>query len=225
MYLVLHTTYTHVEIALGHEGTLTHASSVSKYDASALLIGRLEAVCQNAQVSLADIEYIVVHVGPGPFTTLRTSIATANGIAFATGLKLVGVDGLQTFVEEHHQEVSLPTIALLNAFAFDTYYAIADTTGIKTGILYGIDELTEFLKAIQTPALFIGNGVILHQDLIQQICQQNAIISHPIPESCSLSAVARKGWQQWNTGQTICDQALPLYLKSYSTPIPKAHIS
>lgn len=219
MYLVLHTTYTHVEIALCNQGTIIHACSLSKYDASTLMIDRIQAVGQNADVQLTDIEYIVVHVGPGPFTTLRTCIATANGIAFATGLKLVGVDGLQTFVEEHHQDSSLPTIAFLNAFAFDTYYAIADQTGIKTGILYGLEQLTEFLKRVQTPSLFIGNGVTLHQDLIQQICQQNSIIQQPLPESCSLHAVARKGWLQWNAGQNICDQALPLYLKNYSAPL------
>lgn len=38
----------------------------------------------------ADIEEIVVGIGPAPFTGLRAGIVAAKALAFATGAKLVG---------------------------------------------------------------------------------------------------------------------------------------
>lgn len=44
-----------------------------------------------AGLEFADLERIVVGIGPGTFTGLRIGIATARGLALATGAPLVGV--------------------------------------------------------------------------------------------------------------------------------------
>lgn len=221
MYLLLHTTYTSVEIALCKEGTIVSTLSINKYDASANLIVAIDTLCKQANIGIADLDYIVVHVGPGPFTTLRTNIATANGIAFASGIKLVGVDGLYTFVSEHHNnKEDHATVALLNAYSSDLYYAVLYQGQIKTGILYGLNAITEFIQKLPNTSLnFIGNGVTIHQTLLQELCGSRAIITIPVPENCSLQAVAYQGWLQWKNHEHVADQLTPLYLKQYSAPL------
>ncbi len=45
---------------------------------------------EEAGLTPADIEEIVVGIGPAPFTGLRAGIVAAKALAFATGAKLVG---------------------------------------------------------------------------------------------------------------------------------------
>ncbi len=46
-----------------------------------------------------DLAFIAAHQGPAPFTTLRVCLTTVNGFAFATGMPLIGINGLQELVE------------------------------------------------------------------------------------------------------------------------------
>lgn len=49
---------------------------------------------EEAGLTPADIEEIVVGIGPAPFTGLRAGIVAAKALAFATGAKLVGQNAL-----------------------------------------------------------------------------------------------------------------------------------
>ncbi len=48
-----------------------------------------------AGVGWAELEQIVVGIGPGTFTGLRIGIATARGLAHATGARLIGLGSLR----------------------------------------------------------------------------------------------------------------------------------
>jgi tRNA threonylcarbamoyladenosine biosynthesis protein TsaB len=58
------------------------------------LLSLIRAVLDGSQVGWSQVERIAVGVGPGTFTGLRIGIATAQALAQATGIELVGVSTL-----------------------------------------------------------------------------------------------------------------------------------
>lgn len=219
MYLVLHSTYTSVEVALCSGGSLIDVTCIDKYEASGQLIVALAALCIRQNITSHQIEFIVAQAGPGPFSTLRAVLATANGLATALGIKLVSVDGLRALLDEYRDDAYPVTMALLNAYSNDLYYALDNHGQITTGIIYGVDSLKQTLQQLDahTTIRFIGNGVPLHEQLIRQICGARAYIPTPNPETCSATIVASIGYQKWVDQEDITDQVTPLYLKNYTS--------
>ena len=58
------------------------------------LLSLIHAVLDASQAGWSDVDRIAVGVGPGTFTGLRIGIATAQALAQATGIELVGVSTL-----------------------------------------------------------------------------------------------------------------------------------
>lgn len=219
MHIVLHSTYNSVEVALCSEGSIIDATCIDKYEASGQLLVALAALCTRQSIISHQIEFIVTQAGPGPFTTLRAVLATANGLATALGIKLVAVDGLRALLDEYHDDAYPVTMALLNAYSNDLYYALDNHGHIATGIIYGADSLRQTLQQLDAHSTirFIGNGVPLHEPLIRQICGTRVYIPTPNPETCSTTIVASKGYQKWVAQEDVSDQVAPLYLKKYTS--------
>ncbi|HLL63084.1 MAG TPA: tRNA (adenosine(37)-N6)-threonylcarbamoyltransferase complex dimerization subunit type 1 TsaB [Propionibacteriaceae bacterium] len=55
----------------------------------------------DADVRVADLDQIVVGLGPGPFTGLRVGVVTAQILATVTGVPLRGVCSLDVLAAEH----------------------------------------------------------------------------------------------------------------------------
>lgn len=219
MYLVLHSTYNTVEVALCSDGLIVDATSIDKYEASGQLLVALAALCTRQNITSHQIEFIVAQAGPGPFTTLRAVLATANGLATALGIKLVAIDGLRALLDEYHDHAYPVTMALLNAYSNDLYYTLDNHGHVTTGIIYGFDSLRQTLQQLDAHSTIrvIGNGVPLHEPLIRDVCGSRVYISNPNPETCSAQIVASKGYQKWCAGEDVSDQVAPLYLKNYTS--------
>lgn len=59
-----------------------------------ILVPAVKFVCEQAGIELSEVTAIAVDIGPGLFTGLRVGIATANGLAQALGIPMIGVSSL-----------------------------------------------------------------------------------------------------------------------------------
>ena len=82
-------------VALWRDGTIAGAQSLPMEKGHAeALVPLIQQVCAKAGTALSDIDAIGVTRGPGTFTGIRISLATARGLALATGSPVIGVSTL-----------------------------------------------------------------------------------------------------------------------------------
>ena len=219
LFLTVHARYHDVQWGLFQDGRLLISEAVESKKMSKQFIILLDSMLRQRNLSLKDLSFIAVHQGPAPFTTLRVCLSTVNGIGFATGLPLIGVNGLDALLDEHTHahDGSQATVVLLNAFANDIYYGLYDHTSNKRSLGYapGKEFLTTLKQNYSGPITFLGNAYDMYKEQIEQLFSSNA---HKLPiDMVSLEQIAQTAFTKWNNKETE-QQIMPVYLKEHSTP-------
>jgi tRNA threonylcarbamoyladenosine biosynthesis protein TsaB len=214
--LCIHTAYDSVDCALARDKEVLVASSINKEQASAQLIPAIDALLSIQHLRLSDLTHIIVNQGPAPFTTLRTIIATANGIAFAHKISLIGVDALDAFIEGFANVQPEPLVVLLNAFNKAVYYGITKQSNKDN--LKGYAPIELCIQKIQNlfkdqQVHFIGNGSNLYRSEIEAAFGDDAYFQDPLPLTASLQQILNKGIDQLHAGKGVALFIEPLYLK------------
>lgn len=66
---------------------------------SSLLLPAVKEVCENADISLKNIDTVSVDVGPGSFTGVRLALACSSAFSLSLGLTCTGVSSLDIMAE------------------------------------------------------------------------------------------------------------------------------
>jgi tRNA threonylcarbamoyl adenosine modification protein YeaZ len=224
LFLVVYTQYGSIQLGLfDNTHPLAH-SSIQSTQASAYLLTAIQELTQQCPSYFKSLDFIAVHQGPAPFTTLRVALATVNGIAFATQLPLVPIDGLQVFLNEYKNKactlsstgVPVTPVVMLNAFSNDIYYAYyTPDDQYKAGVSTSTELLNQ-LAQLPSTFYFVGNAVEQHKHIIQNVLHKRAHVPEPIPQYASLNALAQQALTDWQTNNTT-QEIKPLYLKSSSS--------
>jgi tRNA threonylcarbamoyl adenosine modification protein YeaZ len=218
-FLTVHARYHDVQWGLfdGNKRIISTADESKKI--SKHFIETLDRMLKKSNLSLSDLSFIAVHQGPAPFTTLRVCLSTVNGIGFASGLPLIGVNGLEALLDEH----TIPgdqniTIALLNAFSHDVYYALYDPKSSLRSLGYAQGEkfLTLLKEQYQGPLTFLGNGCTLYEKSIVSLFGTQAQVK--AIDMVSLEQIAQNAYAKWKKNDTQ-NEIMPIYLKEYSIPL------
>lgn len=214
LFLVVHARYTDAQWGIFRDETLLEAVGDDSKKISKNFLCLLDTMLKNQKLSLSDLSFIGAHQGPAPFTTLRVCLASLNGFSYATGVPLIGVNGLEALLDDY-KHPSQPTIVLLNAFSKELYYALHDPVSETTK--YGCENAEMFIANIareyQSPLTFLGNGTDMYREIIIRECGQRAeILNHDI---VSFESIARRALAQWKRNDTH-QQLMPLYLKNFA---------
>lgn len=94
MVLLIHTSTPTVRLGLAQEDRIV-AEDVFPVDRECVgvLAERVWKLLTARGVQPSTLTDIVIHAGPGGFTTLRIGVTTANALAYALGVPVIGVTG------------------------------------------------------------------------------------------------------------------------------------
>jgi len=215
-FLSIQNTYTHLEIGLFKGNQLINWIAEDKLRASKHFVPLIAGLLEEQHIKFANLSFIAVNQGPGPFTTLRVVIASVNGLSFSTKIPLVGVDALDALILEQENHLYPNTVALLNAFNQDVYFGISTPDLLYTEKGYkNVQVLLQELQATipNQPIRFIGNGAELYSKEINATFGTNAYIPNPLPHTCSVHQIGLMGLDRWDKKDNVVYELFPLYLK------------
>lgn len=155
------------------------------------LLPILEDVLAQAGVSYGDLTAIGVGTGPGNFTGIRISVATARGMTLTLGIPAVGVTALEAQAEGH----TAPAYSAIPARR-ETYYLQQVTPAAPHGVVtqLGLEALL---------AQTAGQPVIC--------AEENPAFTAPrFPMAVSIAKIAARRF----ASQGPLDRPTPFYVRS-----------
>jgi len=209
-HLVIHSGYQALSIGLYKGAQNVAIQTLDKKTVSAYLMQSIIELLREHTLKFSDLSFISAHSGPAPFTTLRVGIATANGIGFATGIPLIGINGLEALSKIYPEYT-----VILNAFCDDVYIGKNGETSCEN-----IDTFLQREAATLTePITYIGNGVALHHEKIKSILGRKVHLLADYPYEADIEVIAQAAYTKWLNKKDIVNQIIPTYLKQYSARI------
>lgn len=141
---------------------------------SQTLLPMLDEIAGMTELDLNSIDAIAVAGGPGSFTGLRIGSATAKGLGLALDCPLIHVptvDGL-AYNLWGCKDIVCP---LMDARRNQTYTGLYrfendDMEILVSQCAVGIDEIVAKINELDRPVVFLGDGVNVFRDYIEEHC-------------------------------------------------------
>ena len=148
-------------------------------------------------LAIEDVDLLAVAAGPGSFTGLRVGIATIQGLAMATGAKVVPVSTLEALARAGANEQAL-TVPWMDAQRGEVFAAVYDAHGrsviVDATSLPPAATLAALPTEIRDAALlFCGDGALRYDAEIRDLAGPNASV---LPSTPRLAGVV---------GQIACE--------------------
>lgn len=198
--------------------TATRMASVALYDQKTGWVPAEETWCCNDNhtvelmlhlvrlmeqqgVSPADLDAIVVSLGPGSFTGLRTGLGVAKGLAVARSLPLIGIPTLEVVARPHMQQ-ALPIWAVLQAGRGRVCagHFVRRRGRWHQRLPYLLTTLDKLCAEIEQPALLCGEIEASDVDLIRDHLGPDVAVATPAAALRRAAYLAELGWERLAVG-------------------------
>jgi tRNA threonylcarbamoyladenosine biosynthesis protein TsaB len=181
-----------------------------------VLLPMIDRVMAAAGLSPTAIEAIAVSDGPGGFTGIRAGLAAAQGLALASGARLVGVTSFAA-VAARLPKSDEPLLIALDSRREDLYVQLFSGDGALLGepaaILPG--ELAAFIAAaIGNATLRIAGDAADNAAAALKDRGNVTVIAGSVPDALGVLAAA--------TDDRYAEPARPLYLRPPDVSFPKS---
>lgn len=174
------------------------------------LLPAIQSVVQQAAITSSDLSLISLAKGPGSFTGLRVSVATAKAIGYALNIPLCAVDTLESLAYRlartapHTQRMPALVAVAMDAYRKQVFRLVARVDPLPT---YETDHPTSFKMQVVLPShhLDVGlwkqnpfhgipkladldlkhdpQGMITGSDQYSLVIGGNALTRYPLPTS------------------------------------------
>lgn len=206
-------------VAIASEEALLAEYTINyKRTHSQTLLPMLDEIIRMADLDLSDIDAIAVSAGPGSFTGLRIGSATAKGLGLALDKPIIPiptVDGLAYNLYGTDKMVCPIMDARRDQVYTGLYEFIDDRLNvISPQKAVSIDELVEEINQIGRETIFLGDGVPIHRERIENKMKNDYEFAPIHMNRQRAGAIAALGLQYYRLGQVeSADQHQPVYLR------------
>jgi len=210
-YLIVQYPYEIIEIALCYENNILQSYVLHKFQAVGQTIPTIQKLLQENNLTLKDVVFIGVNVGPGPYNSLRALLTMMNGIHHVLKIPLVALSALD-LLDYEYRDIS--HLAILKAHEQHVFYSIQTKTIKKQGS-GPILELIKIINDQQENLLLVGNGVEKYYDILIKMCASKILIIDPVVNFNTLQTLATQALNVYQKNNTQMNYLKPIYFENF----------
>ena len=139
---------------------------------SQTLMPMVENMLKNAALSAMDVDVLAVSAGPGSFTGLRIGAATAKGFALALDKPLVAVPTLDALAYNIFEtgKIICPIMDARRNQVYAAFYMWENGKMLRLTdhMAESIDRIIEIAEILEQEVIFLGDGVPVHREKLEQ---------------------------------------------------------
>ncbi|QQR89994.1 MAG: tRNA (adenosine(37)-N6)-threonylcarbamoyltransferase complex dimerization subunit type 1 TsaB [Myxococcales bacterium] len=193
------------------------------------VLPHVKHVLELAGFALTDMDLLAVGLGPGSFTGTRVGVATMKGLAFATGIPLVGVCSLRGTASMSASD-SVLSVVMMDAYKNEVYMAVYQRKpdGMLQECLAPLhcsaEAACDLLLNEFKEARFVisGDGLQKYDALIRESLKNQANYQFQVFASPRASFLADEAVRQFEQhGPSDIDSLEPLYIRGSDAKLPK----
>jgi tRNA threonylcarbamoyladenosine biosynthesis protein TsaB len=200
---------------VGPAGLLSEYTLNVEVTHSERLLPAIDRMLSDAALGLEGLGGLAVAIGPGSFTGLRIGLSTVKGLAYATGLPVVGVPSLEALAWAL-PAARWPVCAVLDARKQEVYAALfAHEAGALRRLMPDRALTPDALcELIRTPTLFIGDALAVYADRFAERLGDRFLLPPAVSRGARPACVAALGRERLLQGERDdVDALVPRYLR------------
>ncbi len=171
--------------------TLAEFSTNFQKTHSQTIMPMIDNMLKFVGLSLSDMEYIACATGPGSFTGIRIGVATAKGLAFGAGKRIVPVSALDALAYNIFRSdcIIAPIMDARQNQVYSCFYQYDGDRLIRLCDYFAchIDECMQKVKIYDKEVLFLGDGTTPN---LEKLKDNGFNIAHP---GCNMQRAASVG--------------------------------
>ncbi|MGB5990321.1 MAG: tRNA (adenosine(37)-N6)-threonylcarbamoyltransferase complex dimerization subunit type 1 TsaB [Marinifilaceae bacterium] len=178
----------------------------------------VDAILEEAEIDIKEIDAIGISKGPGSYTGLRIGVSTAKGLCYGAQIPMIGINTLQAISVEaikRAENIDKDTwfCPMIDARRMEVFCAFFDTNNKQQEDIKAVIVDQDSFKEILTKrkVVFFGNGA---EKCKETITHKNAIFIDNIRNSAAnMAALSNEAFKN----QSFEDIAYfePFYLKDF----------
>jgi tRNA threonylcarbamoyladenosine biosynthesis protein TsaB len=183
----------------------------------------IKKITESTEKALNNFDAVAVAEGPGSYTGLRISMATAKGICFALNKPLICLSTLQVMADAARKNdfsndmkgLLCPMIDARRMEVFTAFYSF-DLTEIKKSAAIVLDETSFDEELALQPIWFFGNGSEKFKAIKKN---SNAFFLEVTADAASMAALSENKFMKGEFANLA--YAEPQYGKEFYSPVKK----
>ncbi len=209
--LVFHTGFSSVRFFLAHGSRVIKSMMEENKKVSKTLLPHIDSLLKEHHLTLKDIQFIAATTGPAPLTTLRSTLATINGIAAASGIPLIGLSTLDILSEEPLLSEQQASLAILDAFCGEIHFKIYKDESVVQGTSTIENLATQLIQMPYNSFIIKGEMAEAYKKQLDALVPVKKLFLDSENDT-SNDFLAKQALQAFENNHVV-PQLFPLYLK------------